>query len=148
MTESPPSLTALTIYLLSRTGKAARGRLATELSGEGLRLRHMAALAALADFGPQVQRDLAGRLCVDPSDMVKVVDDLAESGCVERSRDTADRRRVRVALTPAGRDRLAALTARADAVQDGVLAPLDAQERALLHGLLLRLHAELPAGPQ
>jgi DNA-binding MarR family transcriptional regulator len=80
--------------------------------------------------------------------MVKVVDDLAESGCVERSRDTADRRRVRVALTPAGRDRLAALTARADAVQDGVLAPLDAQERALLHGLLLRLHAELPAGPQ
>ncbi|MFJ4408769.1 MarR family winged helix-turn-helix transcriptional regulator [Streptomyces sp. NPDC088910] len=146
MNGTPPTLAALTTYLLSKTGKAARGRLAAELSDEGLRLWHMAVLAALADFGPQVQRELAGRLGVDPSDMVKVVDELAASGCVERARDTADRRRVRVALTPAGRDRLAALTARAEAAQDDVLAPLDARERAQLHALLLRVHDGLPAG--
>ncbi|MEW2521176.1 MarR family winged helix-turn-helix transcriptional regulator [Actinacidiphila alni] len=148
MTGTPPTLAALTTYLLSKTGKAARGRLAAHLSGEGLRLWHMAVLAALADFGPQAQRDLAARLVIDPSDMVKVIDELAAADCVERARDTADRRRVRVALTPAGRDRLAALTARAEAVQDEVLAPLDAAERATLHALLLRVHEALPAGPE
>jgi DNA-binding MarR family transcriptional regulator len=148
MKDSPPGLTALTTYLLSKTGKAARGRLAAELSAEGLRLWHMAALAALADFGPQVQRELAGQLRVDPSDMVKVIDELAGSGCVERTRDTADRRRVRVTLTPAGSERLAALTARAETVQNDILAPLDTAERAALHALLLRVYEALPAGPQ
>jgi DNA-binding MarR family transcriptional regulator len=139
MNGTPPTLTALTTYLLSRTGKAARARLAGELADEGLRLWHMAVLAALADFGPHAQRELAERLDIDPSDIVKVLDELAARGHVERSRDTADRRRVRVTLTPAGARRLAALTRRAEAVQDAVLTPLDAKERATLHALLLRV---------
>lgn len=139
MEGTPPTLTALTIYLLSRTGKAARGAMATQLAEDGLRLWHMAVLAALADFGPHAQRDLAARLSVDPSDMVKVVDDLAGAGYAVRTRDPVDRRRVRVSLTPEGGKALADLTARATAVQDAVLAPLDSGERAQLHALLTRV---------
>ncbi len=142
---TPPTLAALTTYLLSKTGKAARGALASQLAEEGMRLWHMAVLAALADFGPHAQRDLAARLSVDPSDMVKVVDDLGAAGYVARTRDPDDRRRVRVRLTPEGGQALERLGARAEAVQDTVLAPLDAAERAQLHALLTRVYAGLGA---
>ncbi|WP_035870710.1 MarR family winged helix-turn-helix transcriptional regulator [Kitasatospora cheerisanensis] len=139
-TETPPALLELTTYLLSKVGKDARHRLAELLAAEGLRLYHHAALAALADFGPHTQRDLAVRLGLDPSDLAKAADRLAAAGWLDRTRDPADRRRLTLTLTPAGAARLAELTALAGGVQDEVLAPLAPAERATLHGLLLRLH--------
>ncbi|GAB7184534.1 MarR family winged helix-turn-helix transcriptional regulator [Kitasatospora sp. Ki12] len=136
----PPTLLDLSTYLLSRIGKTARGRLAERLAERGLRLWDMAVLAALADFGPQAQRDLVRRLGLDPSDLAKVADQLAAAGHVERARDQADRRRVSVSITAAGRELLAELDALARAVQDEVLAPLDAGERQVLQSLLLRVH--------
>ncbi|WP_030276803.1 MarR family winged helix-turn-helix transcriptional regulator [Streptomyces sp. NRRL B-24484] len=146
-TAVPPSLLDLSTYLLSRTGRTARTRLAERLAARGLRLWHMAVLAALADFGPHVQRDLAVRLSVDPSDIAKVVDELAAAGRVERSRDPADRRRIRVALTDAGRTALRELQDEAEAVQAEILAPLSAAERTRLHELLRRVFDGDPAGP-
>jgi DNA-binding MarR family transcriptional regulator len=147
-TTVPPTLAALTVYLLSKTGKAARGAMARELADEDLRLTHMAALAALADFGPLVQRDLAARLGMDPSDTVKVVDDLTAAGWAERTRDTADRRRVRVALTDWGRTTLRRLTGLAEEVQHDLLAPLTPDQRAQFHALLVLVHDGLrPAVP-
>ncbi|MGW1184229.1 MarR family winged helix-turn-helix transcriptional regulator [Streptomyces drozdowiczii] len=140
MNETPPSLLGLTTYLMSKTGKAARGRLADRLAERGLRLWHMAVLAALTDFGPHVQRELAARLSIDRSDVVKIVDGLGAAGLVDRARDTADRRRVTVTVTPAGRALLESLKSDALAVQEEVLAPLTARERAQLTALLLRVH--------
>ncbi|WP_079008741.1 MarR family winged helix-turn-helix transcriptional regulator [Streptomyces sp. XY431] len=144
---TPPTLLDLSTYLLSRTGKAARSRLAERLARRGLRLWDMAVLAALADFGPHAQRDLVRRLGVDASDMAKVADQLALAGYVERTRDAADRRRLSVTVTEAGRALLAELRAEALAVQDEVLAPLSGAERRVLHELLARIHAELPGTP-
>ncbi|MGI5341650.1 MarR family winged helix-turn-helix transcriptional regulator [Streptomyces sp. CA-181903] len=148
MPETPPTLTALTPYLLSRVGKNARGRVAARLAGRDLRMWHMAVLAALADFGPHAQRELAGRLSIDPSDMTKVVDDLAALGHVERTRDPRDRRRLTVALNPAGARELARLTDEVLAAQDELLAPLTGQERERLHTLLDKVfrHAEAAEG--
>ncbi|MFI6768622.1 MarR family winged helix-turn-helix transcriptional regulator [Streptomyces sp. NPDC050355] len=140
---TPPSLLDLSTYLLSRVGKTARGLLAERLAERGLRLWDMAILAALADFGPHAQRDLVIRLGVDPSDMAKAVDQLTAAGHVDRTRDTADRRRVRVSLTPAGRAVLADLDAEARAIQDKVLAPLNTKERQQLQSLLLQVHEGL-----
>ncbi|MER5280442.1 MarR family winged helix-turn-helix transcriptional regulator [Streptomyces sp. NPDC002809] len=131
---------------MSRTGKAARSRLAERLADRGLRLRHMAVLAALVDFGPHVQRQLAARLAIDRSDMVKIVDDLSAAGLVERARDVTDRRRVTVTVSPAGRALLDSLQADATAVQDDVLAPLNKRERAQLTALLARVHGHLQGG--
>jgi DNA-binding MarR family transcriptional regulator len=140
---APPSLTGLTTYLLSRTGKIARGRLVGRFAERGLRLWHHAVLAALADFGPHVQRDLAVRLAIDPSDMAKIVEELAGAGRVERARDAADRRRITVTLTDAGRTLLAELDAEAAAVQDEVLGPLTGTEREQLDALLQRVFTHL-----
>jgi DNA-binding MarR family transcriptional regulator len=140
----PPTLLDLTSFLLARTGRAARARLTARLAERDQRLWHLAVLAALDDFGPQVQRELATRLAIDPSDLVKVLDDLSRAGQVERARSTTDRRRIRVSLTPAGRTALAELLRQARAVQDEVLAPLAPAERDELHRLLLRLHQAPP----
>lgn len=148
--ELPPTLLDLSTYLLSRVGRTARARLAERLAERGLRLWDMAVLASLADFGPQAQRDLVRRLSLDPSDLAKVADQLAAAGYVERARDRADRRRVSVSITTAGRALLAELDVQARAVQDEVLAPLDAGERQVLQSLLLRVHrgtGERRAGP-
>lgn len=74
------------------------------------------------------------------------MDELATTGCVERTRDPADRRRVAVTLTEAGRAALAELNAEAAAVQDEVLAPLSASECEQLAGLLGRVFAGLGGG--
>lgn len=140
---APPSLTGLTTYLLSRTGKIARGRLTGRFAERGLRLWHHAVLAALADFGPHVQRDLAARLAIDPSDMAKIVDELAGAGNVERARDAADRRRITVSLTDAGRTLLAELDTEAETVQGEVLEPLTEDEREQLDALLRKVFKHL-----
>ncbi|TXS35651.1 MarR family transcriptional regulator [Streptomyces sp. or43] len=144
--ETPPSLLGLTTYLMSWTGKTARSRLAERLADRGLRLRHMAVLAALVDLGPHVQRELAVRLAIDRSDIVKIIDELDAAGLVERARDMTDRRRVTVTVSPAGRALYDRLQADATAVQDDVLAPLNARERARLAALLSRVHGHLQSG--
>ncbi|WUW19568.1 MarR family winged helix-turn-helix transcriptional regulator [Streptomyces sp. NBC_01463] len=140
MNETPPSLLGLTTYLMSRTGKAARSRLAERLAERGLRLRHMAVLSALVDFGPHAQRQLADRLSIDRGDIVNLVDDLRAAGLVDRARDTADRRRVTVTVSEAGRTLFESLRADALDVQDEILAPLTARERSRLTSLLKRVH--------
>jgi DNA-binding MarR family transcriptional regulator len=135
----PPSLLELDAYLLSKIGKEARRRTAVRLAERELRLWHLAVLAALDDFGPHVQRELAVRLGLDPSDVVKVLDELTVRGHVERTRDPADRRRVQARLTPDGRVALAELLAEARTTDEDLLAPLDPAEREQLHGLLRRV---------
>lgn len=135
----PPSLLELDAYLLSKIGKDARRRAAIRLAERELRLWHLAVLAALDDFGPHVQRELAVRLGLDPSDVVKVLDELTARGHVERTRDPADRRRVQARLTPEGRVALAELLAEARTTDEDLLAPLDPAEREQLHGLLRRV---------
>lgn len=61
------------------------------------------ALVVLASRGPQRVVDLAVLLGVTPSSATRLVDRLVRSGLVRRTRERADRRALRVALSPAGR---------------------------------------------
>ncbi|MGW1408424.1 MarR family winged helix-turn-helix transcriptional regulator [Streptomyces sp. NPDC002403] len=148
MSETPPSLLGLTTYLLSKTGRAARSRLAARLADRDMRLWHMSVLSALVDFGPHVQRELASRLGIDRSDIVKIVDDLAVAGLVDRARDTGDRRRVTVTATPDGCAVLRELQAEALTVQEALLEPLTGSEQAQLAALLQRVHAHVHEGAE
>ncbi|MEU2040151.1 MarR family winged helix-turn-helix transcriptional regulator [Nocardia niwae] len=137
----PPSLLGLDVYLLSRVGKTARGRFADRLAARGLRLWHMAILAALADFGPHAQRDLAERLAIHNSDVAKIVGELEAAGQVERTRDDRDRRRITVRITRTGRTALRSLDREAGRVGNEILAPLTPAERDQLHAMLERVFA-------
>jgi DNA-binding MarR family transcriptional regulator len=69
----------------------------------GLDLTHagLLTLHALVE-GPHTQRQLAGLSHVEEQTMSRVLDRLERSGYVTRERDTRDRRRLLVELTPYG----------------------------------------------
>jgi DNA-binding MarR family transcriptional regulator len=70
------------------------------------------ALVVLASRGPQRVMDVSGELGVDPSTGTRLCDRLVRKGLVRRQRSMADRRVVRVALTPAGRSLVDRVTMR------------------------------------
>jgi DNA-binding MarR family transcriptional regulator len=96
-------------------------------------------LAASADEQPITQAALGRRVGVDRSVMTYLVDDLVEAGLVERRPDPDDRRARRIAITAAGRTRLALLEARLGQVDEHLLATLQEPERAAFRSSLRRL---------
>jgi DNA-binding MarR family transcriptional regulator len=77
----------------------------------GLTPAGMATLMTLAEQGESTHRAVAQRRFVRPATLTGIVDTLERDGLVERRRDDADRRSVRLVLTPAGHAKVAALGA-------------------------------------
>ncbi|WP_406325133.1 MarR family winged helix-turn-helix transcriptional regulator [Streptomyces niveus] len=100
---------------------------------------HYAVLASLQDFGPASQAALSKRTGIYRSDMVGVLNELAQRQLVERAPDPDDQRRNVITISPAGRRQLRRLDRVLDALHDELLAPLDAAERDQLVRLLTRL---------
>ncbi|MFD3695410.1 MarR family winged helix-turn-helix transcriptional regulator [Streptomyces sp. NPDC058646] len=85
---------------------------------------------------PPRMADLAARLEVVPRAVTTLVDGLEAAGCVRRVPDPANRRVIRIELTDTGRATLRRLrNARTDAAEE-ILAPLTADQREVLGGLL------------
>lgn len=107
-----------------------------------------AVLAALEEYGPLSQAEIGRRLGLDRNDVNGILNRLQTGHLVDRQPDPADRRRNVVTLTDAGRGHLEELQEHADAVQDELLAGLDAPERRQLHALMAKLldsHQPQPA---
>lgn len=86
--------------------------------------------------GPLTLRELAERMCCEPSNATFVSDRLEEQGLVERRPHPRDRRAKQLVLTPDGtalRERLMALLS-----AESPLAPLTPQEQDTLQDLLQR----------
>lgn len=98
-----------------------------------------AVLSALVEFGPTSQAGLCRRLGIDRSDMVSMLDDLAERGLVHRGRDPNDGRRNLVTITPSGESALAELDDRVVGAQEDLLEPLTEQQRRQFTAILQRL---------
>jgi DNA-binding MarR family transcriptional regulator len=107
-----------------------------ELARAGARKWHYAVLATLEEVGAASQADLSRRTRIYRSDVVAVVNELVDSGLVERSPNPADRRQNIIALTERGRQQLLRLDRLLVDVEDMVLAPLTQPERAQLARLL------------
>jgi MarR family transcriptional regulator, lower aerobic nicotinate degradation pathway regulator len=98
-----------------------------------------AVLARLAEIGPQSQNHLGRETAMDAATIKGVVDRLAKLGLVATNADPADRRRLTVALTPAGAELFARQVQRATQVSQETLAPLGRDDQTLLIRLLARL---------
>ncbi|MER5551752.1 MarR family winged helix-turn-helix transcriptional regulator [Streptomyces sp. NPDC002793] len=140
---TPSRVLGLNAYLVYATGKAARRALTDTLSPHGLRMWHLTVLAMLDEAGPLSKGDLAARLDMNQSDLTRTVTDLDTAGYVECARDPLDRRRIEVALTPAGGLTLARLDSAVSAAEAGLLTPLSQAERDRFASLLRRVHAHL-----
>jgi DNA-binding MarR family transcriptional regulator len=126
-------------YLLKRLGMKAKLRTMDALEPTGLSAYHHAVLALLEEEPSETQAMIADALGFNRSHLVGLLDELEEAKLIERRRDPDDRRRHGVSLTPAGMTKLAELRAIVRACEDEFLAPIDAEQRAVLATLLRAL---------
>jgi DNA-binding MarR family transcriptional regulator len=137
----PKELLSSTTFLLKRLGFSAKDHSHGAFEGTGLSPFHYAVLALLEEDPRETQAAIADALGYDRSHVVRLLDELEERDLVARKRDPEDRRRHVVKMTPEGRKMLAKLRAIVARLEDHFLAPLDRDERAALHALLVRLAA-------
>ena len=127
---------ATTMFLLPRLAKQVMRRSDPERLGLDLRL--VMALSYVADHDDTPQQQLVDALCMDAKNVVLLLNELEDQGLVIRRRDSEDRRRHRVHITPAGQDALMRAGEAMQEVEDQVLQGLNADERATLWKLLAR----------
>jgi DNA-binding MarR family transcriptional regulator len=136
------------IALLDHLARAGRRAAESMLDPTGLRPRHLVALTLLSDHGAASQQGLAETLSLDPSNVVGLLNELEERGLITRRRDPADRRRHIVEISADGESQLCATHQLLARVEDDVLRALSVDERAVLHGLLVRAAGgQLPQDP-
>ncbi|MGW1412209.1 MarR family winged helix-turn-helix transcriptional regulator [Streptomyces sp. NPDC002403] len=102
----------------------------------GSRKWHYAVLATLEEFGPASQAELVSRTGIYRSDMVTVINELADRELVERSPNPADRRQNIITLTRQGHRQLLKLDKLLTQAESELLAPLSPPEREQLARLL------------
>jgi len=121
-------------------------RASTDPAAANLTLAQYRLLAMIAD-GADRASEVAGRLALAKPTVSATIDTLVERGLLTRESSAADRRAVRLQLTPFGRDTLAAADRSMRAVLDDLLgrvADPDALRRSLreLHAALDERRAE------
>lgn len=136
MPELPRRMRESTPYLLLQATKVAAKAARPLFEGEPLRFPHYVTLAWLAESDASSQRALAGAMGVDPSDLVTVLDQLADASLVERAVDPTDRRRRLLTITPAGHRWLTERDALAAEYERRLCEPLEDGGASLRAGLL------------
>ncbi|MFY9823616.1 MAG: MarR family transcriptional regulator [Thermoanaerobaculia bacterium] len=120
-------------------------RLESALERIGLSVAKFGVLAKLAEAGePLALGSLAERSCCVRSNMTQLVDRLEADRLVERVNDPNDRRSVRAALTPTGRERHAEGVRMVEEAGRTIFAGLDEGERATLRRVLAQLGRSHP----
>lgn len=107
--------------------------------GPALTATQRIALIEIADAGPFRLNDLAARIGASAPTASRAVDVLDELGLVARTPDPADRRAVRIELTPVGKALVGERKARASIAFEPAVASLTATERKRLLELLARM---------
>jgi DNA-binding MarR family transcriptional regulator len=136
---TPARLRSLPSRLLSHSAMYADRLVNEGLAGVDARKWHYPVLVALQESGPASQATLSRRAGLYHSDLVAVINELADHGYVERAPDPADRRRNVITITQQGRRHLRRLDKVLATIQDDLLAPLTQTERDQLTRILTRL---------
>ena len=123
-------------FLLKHAVARVEALHALALARLGIDQRELGVMFGLFDHEPTSQQQVAGRLGVDRTTMVALLDALEAKGLVTRHPDADDRRRNVVELTDVGRETLTQATRVSDAAEAEFLAPLPAPAARALRDAL------------
>ena len=90
-------------YLIASVNKQLEDELQDRLRAEGMPIEHLRILEVLAAGDGLPMGELANGALVEPTTLTKIIDRMVADGLVVRLLDAQDRRRVLVALAPAGK---------------------------------------------
>ncbi len=124
------------LALLTQLNKAFHRRSTEEMLG--MRLKEFLLLSYLGDHPGSTQQELGEAMFLDANTVVLLLNELESRGFSIRRRDAGDRRRHVVEITAAGRQAVSRAEKARDAIEDDVLAGLDAADRRELRRILLK----------
>src|SRR3954453_20313113 len=130
---------------LAVTSKYLREAFERTLAEHDASLPSWILLSVLAEEDGISQRQLAARMHLEPTTIVRHVDRLAEDGLVARRRDATDRRITRIELTAAGRGRHRELLVVVGGLERDLRSCLSEREQTTLLKLLDRIFDHLTA---
>jgi DNA-binding MarR family transcriptional regulator len=133
--------------LFFRLWRASHARTEEALTSIGLTPALFAVLNVLGAREGTIQQELSADMAIDPSAMVKLINELESAGLAERRRRPGDRRAWEVSITPTGRRTLERARGLVAQVEDEVLGGLTAGDRGQLLTLLRRALASAPPQP-
>lgn len=127
-------------YLLNQTAGHIKLRTANALEPLGITPPMLRALEAIGAGDGITQVQLGAQTSMDRTTIVHVVDRFETLGYARRTRSPADRRSHALKLTERGQSALRDASRLARKVEEEILAPLSAEERHTLIGLLQAIH--------
>ena len=133
--------------LFFRLWRASHTRTAEALDSVGLTPALFALLNVLGAREGVIQQQLSSDMAIDPSAMVKLINELESAGLAERRRRLGDRRAWEVTITPKGRRTLERARQLVMQVEDQVLSGLTDADRRQLLTLLRRALVSAPPQP-
>jgi DNA-binding MarR family transcriptional regulator len=133
--------------LLFRLWRASHTRTAEALDSIGLTPALFALLNVLGAREGAIQQHLSSDMGIDPSAMVKLINQLESAGLAERRRRPDDRRAWEVTITPKGRRTLERARRLVAEVEHEVLGGLTNADRRQLLTLLRRALVSAPPQP-
>jgi DNA-binding MarR family transcriptional regulator len=132
-------------HLVRRLAQA-QTRIWQDTVGDELTGPQFTVLGILHTKGPMDQRTLGEHARLDKSTAAPLIERLRQRGLVEVARDTADKRRKLLRITPAGDQCVIRLGPPAVIAGDRLLAPLSPADRQVFLDLLATVTAIPPAG--
>jgi DNA-binding MarR family transcriptional regulator len=142
-----PEVAEFAGQLFFRLWRASHTRTAERLESIGLNPARFALLNVLGAREGTIQQQLSADMGIDPSAMVKLINELEDAGLAERRRRPGDRRAWEVSITPKGRRTLQRAKRLAMQVEDEVLGGLTAADRRQLLRLLRQALVSAPPQP-
>ena len=132
-------------FLLADATRLTRRISALYLEEHQITLAHARALIYVGRSQGIRQVDLAELLEIQPITLARLIDQLAESGLVERRADPKDRRAFQLFLTEAAAPIIALISERSDVFQQQVLAGLSPEHIEILFSSLHKVRDNLSA---
>ena len=142
-----PEVAEFAGQLSFRLWRASHTRTAEALGSLGLTTALFAVLNVLGARDGTIQQQLSSDMGIDPSAMVKLINELENAGLAARRRRPGDRRAWEVAITPKGRRTLERARQLATQVEDEVLGGLTTAQRGQLLALLRQALVSAPPQP-